>query len=138
MKGIRFDASKIEKGKKPRYLTEPFVVEIADIKKTHIGAIAKVVSEGNTPHKEEFPPKLNLVLFTQQRITKEAVIDLRHELMDVNGVKALAALPSLDELRGKLVGLISAPATKIAGVLQAPAGQLARVLSARAKQSDAA
>ena len=47
--------------------------------------------------------------------------------LDVNGVKALAELPSLDELRAKIVGLLQAPATKIAGVLQAPAGQLARV-----------
>ena len=54
--------------------------------------------------------------------------------LDVNGVKALAALPSLDELRGKIVGLLVAPATKIAGVVQAPAGQLARVLSAYRKQ----
>ncbi len=60
------------------------------------------------------------------------------EVLDANGVKALATLPSLDELRGKIVGLVSAPATKVAGVLQAPAGQLARVVSARAKQSDAA
>lgn len=58
--------------------------------------------------------------------------------LDVSGVKALASLPSLDELRGKLVGLLNAPATKIAGVLQAPAGQVARVLSARGQQSDAA
>ncbi len=58
--------------------------------------------------------------------------------LDVNDIKALASLPSLDELRAKLVGLISAPATKIAGVLQAPAGQVARVLSARGQQSDAA
>lgn len=55
---------------------------------------------------------------------------LNEDALDVDGVKALAALPSLDELRGKLVGLIQAPATKIAGVLQAPAGQLARVMSA--------
>ncbi|MDJ0951607.1 MAG: 50S ribosomal protein L10 [Alphaproteobacteria bacterium] len=52
------------------------------------------------------------------------------EVLDANDVKALAALPSLDELRGKLVGLLQAPATKVAGVLQAPAGQLARVFSA--------
>ncbi len=49
-------------------------------------------------------------------------------------VKALATLPSLDQLRAKLIGLLQAPATKIAGVLQAPAGQLARVLSARSRQ----
>jgi large subunit ribosomal protein L10 len=54
--------------------------------------------------------------------------------LDPAGVKSLASLPSLDELRGKLVGLLQAPATKIAGVLQAPAGQLARVLAAKAEQ----
>jgi large subunit ribosomal protein L10 len=50
--------------------------------------------------------------------------------LDAAGVKQLATLPSLDELRGKLVGLLVAPATKIAGVVQAPAGQLARVIGA--------
>lgn len=50
--------------------------------------------------------------------------------LDVEGVKQLASLPSLDELRGKIVGLLNAPATKLAGVTQAPAGQLARVIGA--------
>jgi large subunit ribosomal protein L10 len=50
--------------------------------------------------------------------------------LDAAGVKALATLPSLDELRGKIVGLLVAPATKIAGIVQAPAGQLARVIGA--------
>lgn len=59
-------------------------------------------------------------------------------LLDKNGVLALAALPSLDELRGKLVGMISTPATRIAGVLQAPAGQLARVMGAKAAQGEEA
>ena len=59
------------------------------------------------------------------------------QALDVNGIKALAALPSLDELRAKIVGLLQAPATKIAGVLQAPAGQLARVLSAYANKEAA-
>jgi large subunit ribosomal protein L10 len=57
--------------------------------------------------------------------------------LDAEGVKALATLPSLDELRGKLIGLIQAPATKIAGVLAAPAGQLARVISAYSKKEAA-
>ncbi|WP_009866967.1 50S ribosomal protein L10 [Paramagnetospirillum magnetotacticum] len=57
--------------------------------------------------------------------------------LDVNGVKALATLPSLDELRAKLLGMISTPATRIAGVLQAPAGQLARVLKAKADKDAA-
>ena len=48
-------------------------------------------------------------------------------VLDADGVKALASLPSLDELRAKLVGLLVAPATKIATITQAPAAQLARV-----------
>jgi large subunit ribosomal protein L10 len=59
------------------------------------------------------------------------------QALDVNGVKALAELPSLDELRGRIVGLLQAPATKIAGVLQAPAAQLARVLNAYSKKEAA-
>ena len=53
-------------------------------------------------------------------------------VLDEAAVRALATLPSLDQVRGKLIGLIQAPATKIAGVLQAPAGQLARVVGAYA------
>jgi large subunit ribosomal protein L10 len=58
--------------------------------------------------------------------------------LDVDAIKALATLPSLDELRGSLIGMISTPATRIAGVLQAPAAQLARVLDAKAKLDEAA
>ena len=58
-------------------------------------------------------------------------------VLDADGVKALAALPSLDELRGKLVGLIQAPATKIAQIVQEPGGQLARVIQAKASQDAA-
>ncbi len=53
--------------------------------------------------------------------------------LDVNGVKALASMPSLDELRGKIVGVLQAPAQKLAAVTQAPAGQLARVFGAYGK-----
>ncbi len=53
-------------------------------------------------------------------------------VLDVAGVKALAQLPSLDELRAKIVGLIQAPATKIVQIVQAPGGQIARVLAAYA------
>ena len=63
---------------------------------------------------------------------------LGSNLLGVDGVKALATLPSLDELRGRLLGMISTPATRIAGVLQAPAGQLARVLQAKADKGEAA
>ena len=57
---------------------------------------------------------------------------LGDKALDVDAVIALAKLPSLDELRGKLVGLLQAPAGKIVGVLQAPGGQLARVFGAYA------
>jgi large subunit ribosomal protein L10 len=57
--------------------------------------------------------------------------------LNADGVRALAALPSLDELRAKLVGLIQAPATKIAQVVNAPAAKLARVVAAYAKKDDA-
>ncbi|MGI9498825.1 MAG: 50S ribosomal protein L10 [Geminicoccaceae bacterium] len=55
-------------------------------------------------------------------------------LLSAEEVKALASLPSLDELRAKIIGMISTPAQRIASVLQAPAGQVARVLSAHAEQ----
>jgi large subunit ribosomal protein L10 len=58
-------------------------------------------------------------------------------LLDVSGVKALAELPSLDELRARIVGLIQAPATKVAQVIQAPAAQLARVFGAYAAKENA-
>jgi large subunit ribosomal protein L10 len=59
------------------------------------------------------------------------------DVLDAKAVAALATLPSLDELRGKLVGLLQAPATRIAGVLQAPAGALARVIGAYAAKEAA-
>ncbi len=58
--------------------------------------------------------------------------------LDADGVKALAALPSLDELRAQLVGMISTPATRIAQVVNEPAGQIARVVGAYAAKDEAA
>lgn len=62
---------------------------------------------------------------------------LGSQVLNADGIKALAELPSLDTLRAQLVGLISTPATRIAGVTQAPAGQLARVFGAYAKTGEA-
>jgi large subunit ribosomal protein L10 len=59
------------------------------------------------------------------------------QTLNADGVRALAELPSLDQLRARLVGMISTPATRIAGVLQAPAGQLARVFGAYASKDEA-
>jgi large subunit ribosomal protein L10 len=59
------------------------------------------------------------------------------QLLDANGIKALASLPSLDELRAKLVGLVNAPATKVAQLANAPAAKLARVFGAYAAKDAA-
>jgi large subunit ribosomal protein L10 len=59
-------------------------------------------------------------------------------VLNVDGVKALASLPSLDELRAKIVGLLVAPATKLAQLANAPAGKLARVIQAYASKGEAA
>ena len=63
---------------------------------------------------------------------------LFQEMLDVSAVKFLAKLPSLDELRARIVGMIGTPATRIACVLQAPGTQLARVMNAYATQDEAA
>jgi large subunit ribosomal protein L10 len=55
---------------------------------------------------------------------------MNEEALDIDSVKKLAKLPSIDELRAKIVGMINTPATRIAGVVQAPAGQVARVVGA--------
>jgi large subunit ribosomal protein L10 len=57
------------------------------------------------------------------------------EAVDVSRIKTLAKLPSLDQLRSKIIGMISTPATRIACILQAPGSQVARVISAHAKKN---
>lgn len=59
-------------------------------------------------------------------------------ILDAKGVKALADLPSLDELRATLIGLLNAPATKIARTVKEPGAKLARVIQAKASQAEAA
>ena len=58
--------------------------------------------------------------------------------LNADGVKALATMPSLDELRAKIVGMIATPATRIAQIVNAPAAQLARVIGAYARKDEAA
>ena len=58
---------------------------------------------------------------------------LDEKVLDVGGVAALARLPSLDNLRSKLISVLQAPAGKLASVIQAPAAQLARVMSAQGR-----
>jgi large subunit ribosomal protein L10 len=58
-------------------------------------------------------------------------------ILNAEGIKALASMPSLDEMRGTLIGLIQAPATKIAQLTTAPAAKLARVFAAYAEKDAA-
>ena len=60
---------------------------------------------------------------------------LGEQQLDAEGVKTLATMPSLEQLRAKLIGLLQTPAARIVGVLQAPGGQIARVLSAYAEKA---
>ncbi len=73
------------------------------------------------------------------RNTKLTIVGggLSGQMLDQAGVRALATLPSLDELRGRLIGLLNAPATKLAVLLQTPGGQLARVLAAYSEKDGA-
>ena len=59
------------------------------------------------------------------------------QVLDEAGIKALAAMPSLDELRGRIVGLVNAPATKVVQLVNAPAAKLARVFGAYAAKEAA-
>jgi large subunit ribosomal protein L10 len=60
---------------------------------------------------------------------------LGEHLLSAAQVRALADLPSLDELRARLIALINTPASRMVGVLQAPGAQIARVLSAHAEKA---
>ena len=65
---------------------------------------------------------------------KGAALQVSNLSIAFGGVKALAELPSLDELRAKIIGLLNAPATKIARTIKEPGGMLARVIQAKASQ----
>ncbi|MBP5859117.1 50S ribosomal protein L10 [Marivibrio halodurans] len=102
------------KGTKFEHLEDQFVGPTAVAYSEDAVAAAKVCAEFQKKN-----DKLEILSggLNGQGLTKEQVDNL-------------AKLPSLDELRGKLIGLIQAPATKVAGVVQAPAGKLARVFAA--------
>ena len=57
--------------------------------------------------------------------------------LDPKGIEALSKMPSLNELRAKIIGMLQTPATRIASILQAPGGQVARVINAHATKGDA-
>jgi large subunit ribosomal protein L10 len=61
---------------------------------------------------------------------------VNNKILDVSSIQQLAKLPSLDQLRGQIVGIIQAPASNLARVTQAPAGALARVIKAHAEKNN--
>ena len=89
VKGIKFEADDVTVGEKPRWFSEPFVVELSP--ENYIGELAKAVSEASTPNRRERPPLLNLVLYTGVGIDERAVTDLRDRLREVNGVEPVVS-----------------------------------------------
>jgi len=109
-------------------------------------AVAGSAAETLTPHLQG-PTALAFSYGDPARLAKilvdyakeHEVFELRAGVVEgkavgTDEIATLATLPSLEELRGRIVGLIQAPATKLAGVLAAPAGQIARVVAARQEQ----
>jgi copper chaperone CopZ len=86
VEGVKVDTDKVLRGKKPRYFSEPFVVEVGATLATGIGALAKATAAAKTPHKDDIPPRLNLVLYTDRTIDEPSVMALRAALRKVNGV----------------------------------------------------
>ena len=86
VKGVKLDVSQIQRGEKRRYFSEPLPVEVGTTLDTGIGALAKAAAEAKTPHADDIPPRLNLVLYTEQAINEESVMAMRTALREVNGV----------------------------------------------------
>ena len=113
--------------------------------------LARKAAEGTSlePLKEYFVGPIGLALgyddpvapakvlydfnMTQEKLQlKVGVLD--GKLLNLEDIKALASLPSLNSLRGKIIGLLQAPASRMVGVLAAPGGQIARVMKAKAEK----
>ena len=110
------------------------------LKDTDVAAIAPAEGADGARHFED-PVAAPKVAIEFAKTNEQFVIlggSMGKTVLNVDGVKALASLPSLDELRGKLVGLIVAPATKLAQLSNAPAAKLARVIQAHASKGEAA
>ena len=82
------------------------------------------------------PAKLLRDILKEQgeKMTVKAGV-VQGNLVDANGLKALADMPGLPELRGMIVGMIASPSTKLVRLLNTPGGQLARVLKAKSEKA---
>jgi large subunit ribosomal protein L10 len=82
------------------------------------------------------PAKVSSNFEKNLQISKLLVVVMMEKKIDIEKINFLATLPSMDELRGKILGLISAPAQKIASIVKEPSGQLARLVSAHGENLD--
>jgi copper chaperone CopZ len=85
-KGVKFVADDLKPGESPQYFSDPFEMQVGRTLDTGIGAVAKLVAAAKTPHRDDIPPRLNLVLFTDFTIDEVSVSRLREELLPINGV----------------------------------------------------
>ena len=84
--GIKTKIKKINAGKTPKFFSQPLSISLS-LEKTDVGTLAELVSKVKTPHRKEFPPKLNLVLFTTEDINEPSVMRLRRVLRPINGLE---------------------------------------------------
>jgi large subunit ribosomal protein L10 len=95
-----------------------------------VGPTALVIS-----YSDVVAPAKILVEFARDRkgfAIRTAVIE--GKVVDVRGIQALARLPGIQELRGKLAGLVAEPAARLARIIATPGQRLAQVLGARRAQ----
>lgn len=86
LEGVKAPLEDINKGERPQYFSAPFHVQLGSRLETGLGALGKAVAEAPTPHRDDLPPRLHLVLYTQDQIDEPSVMALRAALRDVNGV----------------------------------------------------
>jgi large subunit ribosomal protein L10 len=124
--GIEF---KVLKNTLARRAAKGSSVEV--ISEDFVGPVSVAVSYGDVV----LPAKI-LTEFIKDLETiklKSAVVEGKR--IDANGIKALAKLPGLPQLRAQILGMINQPASKLARTIKEPSNALARVLNARASQS---
>jgi len=86
VKGIKFNPDNIQKGEEPKFFTNAFTIEIADISKTDIGAVAKAAAEADTPLKDELKPGLHLWLYPADQLDERLIVKARDALAKTDGV----------------------------------------------------
>jgi large subunit ribosomal protein L10 len=124
-----------------RYRVVKNSLALRAVKGTPLEALSpKLDGTTGVAYTEKDPVALAKVLVDFQRehpaLSVKAGIVSGNQMLDAEGVKALSTMPSLPELRARLLGLLKAPATQLVRLLNTPAGQLARVLRAHQEKEE--